>query len=353
MMNRRMKRLEVNQNGLKLYYAGLPSFTRNFSRDALISGMLMQNSEMLHDQLVFCMQKQGKKQDPITGEEPGKIHHEYPGVFLDSLSTEYNSCDTTALFLISFYEYIRISKDKKFLANNISGILAAVRYILSHIKIKDGYFYDDPKYCGATRFALNSTYWKDAQFFGRNEPDYPVVFLLAHVQNMKALKCASVLLKDKSLLNIVQLMKSKLGLLDWIAYDNIGWIKGISSDFLQALFFLDINDLSKEQLNNVLNMAKKLESIAGYRALDTSFAFVIGKNSYDYPNTVWPFEQALINLGAKKFGLVEVMKVSSRVKDFLNTEPEYLLIKGNIVTKTGCDPQLWTIAAREYFSNIN
>ena len=37
----------------------------------------------------------------MTGEEPGKIHHELPGVKQDGLWTTYDACDTTALFLLA------------------------------------------------------------------------------------------------------------------------------------------------------------------------------------------------------------------------------------------------------------
>ena len=45
---------------------------------------------------------EGTKVDANTGEEPGKIHHELPGVRLRNMITTYNACDTTALFLIAF-----------------------------------------------------------------------------------------------------------------------------------------------------------------------------------------------------------------------------------------------------------
>ncbi len=49
----------------------------------------------------MSLKHQGQKYDPITGEEPGKIHHEFPGVMVSPpfLST-YDACDTTALYLI-------------------------------------------------------------------------------------------------------------------------------------------------------------------------------------------------------------------------------------------------------------
>ena len=50
---------------------------------------------------MFSARHQGDHADAVTGEEPGKIHHELPGVKQDDRLTTYDACDTTALFLLA------------------------------------------------------------------------------------------------------------------------------------------------------------------------------------------------------------------------------------------------------------
>ncbi len=70
-----------------LYQAGIPGYTSNFSRDGFTYGLLANDLDGLRAQLRFSARHQGRKADPETGEEPGKIHHELPGVKQDGLWT--------------------------------------------------------------------------------------------------------------------------------------------------------------------------------------------------------------------------------------------------------------------------
>ena len=67
--------------------------------------------------------------------------------------------------------------------------------------------------------------------------------------------------------------------------------------------------------------------------------------------TIWPFEQAIINIGARKFGIRRVKNISSKIMKVLDSDPEIFVIDGKEIKKGGCDPQLWTIAAKKYFEN--
>ena len=264
-----INKLKLKDAGTNLYAAGFPHFPRNFSRDSLISGILMQDQNMLKDQLIFCAKKQGKKRDPITGEEPGKIFHEYPGVDIKNLGflTTYNACDTTALYLIAHEVYFKLTKDKTLLEDQKENIKKAIKYILSHMK--DGFFYESPKFCGAEKFALRNTYWKDSEIINRENgtPEYPVIYTLAHIQNLAGLKSASKILNSKILKKISETMiKNLKKLYDkklktfYIAIDKLGPIRGISSDSLHALFYLEEGDISIEKINNIVDSSKVLES---------------------------------------------------------------------------------------------
>jgi len=350
-----MDRLRARFNGYDLYQAGIPYYPSNFTRDSIISAILMQNPEMLRQQLSFCAERQGKKKSSYSGEEPGKIFHEYPSVKKRESSTGYNACDSSALFLIGHEAYQRLTGDKKFTETCKKNIIQAVDYIEAHLR--QYAFIEDPKFSGSGRFALKVTYWKDSEIFGRKngEPVYPVVYTLAHVQNMRALRSASFLLEKKELEQLVSkmakylmrhLFNKKTGAF-YLAIDQEGPIGAISSDQLHALFYLDVRDIEPQCIEQVVESSSVLETAAGYRTLcEECAAFVQDKY---HAKTVWPFEQAIINIGARRFGLDHVRKVSSRITQWLDTDPEIVILERKGFRKAGCDPLLLSIAAKTYF----
>ena len=90
-----MEKLKIERDGIELFNAGFPNFPRNFTRDSIISGLIMRDAKMLRNQLLYSSKMQGKKNNSKTGEEKGKIFHESPGYIINQLSTEFNACDTT------------------------------------------------------------------------------------------------------------------------------------------------------------------------------------------------------------------------------------------------------------------
>lgn len=348
-----MEKLKFEREGFILYKAGLPKFPRTFSRDGIISAILMNNINMLRDQISFSASEQGLKKNPYNGEELGKIFHEYPGVKIRGLSTKFNACDTTALYLIGHEFYQKLTNDKKFANEQRRKIELATNYILSHLE--DYLFFEDPKFCGAKKFALKSTYWKDSVIPDREngEPVYPVVYTLAHIQNMCGLRSAAKLINSKKLKKTAEEMKKRLQKLYdeelgtfYIAIDKEGPIRGVSSDSLHALFYLRRSDLSDEQLRKIVQSAGELETPLGYRTFNPQPSYKLPEYHY---GSIWPFEQAIIHAGAKKLGLNHVIKVSSKIISYLDTDPEMFVFKNDIIKKGGCDPQLFTIASKKYF----
>ncbi|GBE20521.1 MAG TPA: hypothetical protein ENG87_00650 [Candidatus Pacearchaeota archaeon] len=350
-----MKRFKIKQKGIELYQAGLPHFPRNFTRDSIISTLLSGDNNMLKNQLIFCAIKQGKKNNPLTGEEPGKIHHESPGYKMpNGRFTDYNGCDTTGLYLIGLSSFPNLAKKQK------GNIIRATDYILSHLD-KKGVFIEDPKFCGDDKFGLKVTFWKDSAMVNRKDgqPIYPVVYPLAHIQNMCGLRSAAKLLDSKELKKKAELMANTLPeLFDeksgnfYLAIDKLGKIHGVSSDALHSLFYLNPEDLSKKQLEKIVKSSKVLETPIGYRTLAVKG---VKYGDYDYSQQVWPFEQAIIHSGARKFGLPGIADVSSRIMNMLekNSSPEIIIVDKKKFIKNSCDPQLWTLAAKKYFESNN
>ena len=356
-MNSELTDLIQIRAGLKVYNAGLPRFPRNFTRDGIISALLFNDCGMMKAQLRFCALHQGAKNDPLTGEEPGKIHHEFPGYPIREYVTTYNACDAAAFYLIGHGWLQQHAPDKEFLDEFRESIESAAGYIENHLN-SDGLFEESPTYCGAEHFALNVTYWKDSVILDREkgEPVYPAVYSLAHVQNLAGMRAAAKLLSSSHIGDVAKkmaqavpkLFDEQTGTL-FTALDSQGPIRAITSDALHALYYLEVGDLTAEQIDSIVLASEQLESQIGYMLMTPEDGYRMER--IYHADTIWPFEQALIDAGAKKFGLERVRRVCQRVMRVLQgtTSPELLSVK---VLEPGIasNPQLWTIAAKKYFS---
>ncbi len=357
---------------LRLYSAG-SGYPQNFSRDAIEAGLIADDPFMLRDQLIFGMRLQARVQDPFSGAQPFAFHHQYPSVVIrDGLNTGYAATDVTALQLIGLAYHYRATGDRSLLEHFRPNIVGAVeKYIFPHLS-SNYLFQEDPKFSGATSFALLRTDWKDSTTPGRpnGEVFYPAVYPLPQAQYIRALRGTGKLLGSDELVSIADKMSRSLKLVfdrelgtSFLALDREGPVRGINSDALNMMFYLEPRDFTPEQLEQTILSSRKLETQAGYLCLDPGIAATIED---DYHARVWPKEQAIIHKGASKFldeilrtgpkylieALIHVMDVASRVKKFLDSAPETLKVRDGIVEKAGCDPQLWTIAAKEYFHLI-
>lgn len=74
------------------------------------------------------------------------------------LRTDYAASDTTALYLIGIIRQWRATGDQQWLDGKRASIVAALQYIIRHIRDDDAIWYEDPKYSGGTSFALKVSY---------------------------------------------------------------------------------------------------------------------------------------------------------------------------------------------------
>ena len=374
------ERLSVRtKEGLILYKAGLDNggedgYIQDFSRDVLEAGMMADDPAMVRDQLIYGNLRQAKRPDPQNGAEPFKYHHQLPGVILKrGLSTDYNASDVNALYLIGHAYYQRVTGDRSLAERFSDSLRGAVEvYIFSHTNSDTCQFEEDPKFCGAADFALDRTDWKDSMTPGRADGKviYPVVFPNLQAQYMRALRDAGSMFGTKEFTNEAAKMRrglqplydKKLGSF-YIAVDRLGPIQGISSDGLNMFAYLDLEDLAPWQWEAIIKASKALETVAGYQNTDPEIAETMAADPHA---RVWPKENANIHRGADRLRqraqeeglhfLVDafdhVKNVSSKTYPYLDTYPETLKVRGDIVEKAGCDLQLWTVTAKQYFRSF-
>lgn len=361
------KTVVIDGHGFELYHAGIQKGRIRFglfARDLMITALMLQNETLLRESIRFALATRGKRYDPLTGEEPGRVLHEFDDVERRGLKTRYNAGDTSQLLLIATAAHLKTGNDATLLLKHRDDFRSVIRYILSHIR--GGLFWEDPRFCGAKRYALKSTYWKDSHLPGRVDPYYPVAYMLVQAQTIAALRAASALAKDLDLpwspeeleglaAHMVETLMSAL----WddqlghplIARDGAGAIAGITSDGLHMLAYLKREDLPPERLNRIWAAADSLETPYGFRTylpgqLDYS------PTSYHW-GAIWPFEQFFIARAALHHGRVELLSVTLRVLDALRQlgfvelcywdEQDGLRGPGAIPDE-GCDLQLWSAA---------
>lgn len=343
-------------DGMPCYFAGLPGYPRNFSRDTIIAGIIAADHHMLDNQLAMSYSHQGKAVDPLTGEEPGKIHHEFPGVVVHEphVST-YNACDTTALYLtgLEFLKHLNKRESLDFLNTHQESIESALQYMLSHIR--DDIFWEYPPET-ARHYSLQITYWKDSilpDINGMEEPAYPVSYALAQFQVARGMLAAANLLHRDDLRQLADAMFTK-GIATFIRpeafcieQDDQGKLEQSSSDELHALAYIPTDYADMLPIAAIRERAQPLITKAGIACTPEHISRELTDTYHGY--VVWVFEQALIHYGASKFGMIDIANVASRCVDYIDTGHELLTIEPAIAPR-GNSHQLWSVAAKEYFS---
>jgi glycogen debranching enzyme len=336
-----------------LYQAAYPGYPGNFSRDSFIYAMLAGDKKALRAQVEFSAGYQGEKYDPSTGEEPGKIHHEMPGVSIGGKFSTYNACDTTALFLIaiaSLYTNGLTAGDKMILKKYSEFIDSAIDYIKSHVR--DGLFYEDPSICGAKDFGLKVTYWKDSEMNHDNRaPAYPIVYSLAHFQNAAAIEAIGKALKRRDLIEFAHHMTdSGLSYL-WsedhfiVALDgNNHRIDPPSSDSLHSLLYINPDSIPDGYGRQIERYMRRLATNAGYL---TGIEWKSGIDDY-HTRYVWTHEQALLHEAARRHGLSDSSSITRRITGYISTFPELVDPLAGYCP-AGNQPQLWAVGASLYF----
>lgn len=353
--------------GFSLYSAGFPSYPANFSRDSLKAGLIAGRADILHSQLEVSTHYQGRNFDALTGEQPGKIHHEMPGAKLagrGDLLTTYNACDTTPLFLIATegLTHLDPTKAESFIEKRRASLEKAAEHILSMVDNTNNLYWD--KHPDQTRYCLQVTYWKDSilpHSEGKLEPVYPVTFGHSHFIAARGLLSASRLLNrpdlaDKADAMFIAGIKFFMQYDDYIVYrDAEGELKQPSSDELHALAYIPANYASLLPLAKIKERSQHLATPYGFMCTPISVAQKLHDQYHGHK--IWVFEQAKIHYGAEKFGMREEADCAAAIAKWIGQGQELFGIEyqndGTIkLVPEGNDQQLWSVAAAKYFSGL-
>ncbi|HLJ33469.1 MAG TPA: glycogen debranching N-terminal domain-containing protein [Ktedonobacteraceae bacterium] len=147
-------------------YAGIPWYSCPFGRDGLIAALefLPFYPQVARGTLAFLAAYQGKKVEPFTDEEPGKILHEFRTGEMAHCGEipyipYYGTVDATPLFLITLEAYMRWTNDLTFLEQLWPNAEAAAHWLLTYGD-KDGDTFIE--YHTASEKGLSNQGWKDA-----------------------------------------------------------------------------------------------------------------------------------------------------------------------------------------------
>lgn len=343
-------------DGEMCYFAGLPGYPRNFSRDTLIAGIIAADRHLLDNQLTMSSRHQGTKYDPLTGEEPGKIHHEWEGVIVrDPYYTTYNACDTTGLYLTGLEILEQLGgASSETVESRRKNIESALDYIQDHTR--NGIFWEYPPE-GSTNYSLRVTNWKDSVLpIGpeKVEPRYPASYAIAHFQNARGVLAAGNLLDSNELRQSAHDMFVK-GIGKFIVdrtfivmEDNDGNLEQSSSDELHSLAYIPKTYRDQLPLDAIRQRADSLITDAGIACTPADISAKL-TDTY-HGNVVWMFEQALIHYGASKFGMNDVADITKRCIPHIGSGQELVDVSPTIQPR-GNGRQLWSVAAKIYFSD--
>lgn len=342
-----------------------------FPRDLLTTGLIGGEEALMRETLRFCAATIGRRRDPRTGEEPGRVLHELYPYEREGLSTRYNACETSQLFLIGAAQWLRGS-DEVSLTVIRDALRAAGEYMLRHLE--DDLFWEDPRQAGAERYLLSATYWKDSFLPGHRELRFPVAYTLVQAQTVAAFRALAALTEPVDLgfspATLAAQARATAGAI-WrklwdedtaypaLAHDGRGLVPGVSSDGLHLLAYLRPEDVPPERRERILGRAGELATPYGFRT------YAPGQPDYSstgyHQGAIWPFEQWFIARGAIVHRLPDVLATAERVlyaladlgfvELFYWDEEKGLRGPGEIPGE-GCDLQLWSAVVPEGFHRL-
>jgi glycogen debranching enzyme len=310
--------------------AGSPRFKGLFGRDSLIVAwqLLKYNPVIAEKTISILASLQGKKENIETGEEPGKILHEYYPEDTPDLWWEknkqgikwlkrgvpvYMSVDSTPLFLIVLGMYLETTNNFGFAEKIKQEIKLGVDWMINYGDKDNDLFL---KYEKKSSEGLFHQAWKDSDM---KELSIVPPVSMVEVQGYQylSLKYASMIMKklgdvnfSKKCLQRSVLLKKKFNNIFW-DQEKKYFILALNKDKEKIskitsnpghLLFTDI--ISKEKSEKIVNRLFEKEmwtpyGIRTYSMEEPEFNYL----SY-HMGTVWPHDNWIIAQGLKKLGYI-------------------------------------------------
>ncbi len=389
---------------------GILAFSRQeiygciFGRDSLITALqLLQAYKGSRNAYFFQLAKkillnlvsfQGKEVNVQSGEEPGKCIHEFRKnnhdhltkkpkkpwyAYPDGTLRNYDSLDSTPLFLMAVYKYWKITRDKKFLNAILPNIKFALDWILLYAdNNKDG-FLDYRLHPKRTFGGLAVQNWMDSDESLFHEDgrliNYPVAPVEVQAYAYASLKAwgnyfspvlpgygAKLIARANRLKRdfnnkFIYFKKGKFNLASGV--DNRGnLITAERSSMGHCLWAeLDKGDIILHEKYIPL-LAKRVlepdlfEPLAGIRTL-SSMSVKFDPNSY-HNGSIWPHDSGIILQGLRNFGFnAQAERVSRAIVSAINyfkTPLELFGFDGSYIEykslsgQAACRKQAWSAA---------
>ena len=338
-----------------------------FGRDSLevAEDLLETHQTLAHDILITLANLQGSKLDPISEEEPGKIHHEYRAALMGGetipkhslelmhilqrqwggVNTDrmvyYGSHDATLLFIRLIGRYVDLY-GPQILQQRVNGsgqihtlsdsVLAAVRWLVAKIDPKLGLFV----YRRLNPIGLANQTWKDSDtsfmFKDGGLPDFDKGIAALELQGYAydALQAAVRLqLGDDQerqnwqnlAIGIQQATIAKLWMSDrhffaqGLAYDRLGQLRQLDTLTSDAGVLLDtdlLHDLPNQQSRAMIEgivhqlCGPDFLTKIGIRCRSLEHWHLPGYIVYHGSNVVWPKETFDVSKGLRRSGFADL-----------------------------------------------
>jgi glycogen debranching enzyme len=340
--------------------AGIPYFACPFGRDAIITSLFLlpYYPEYARGTLGLFASIQGRKRDPRSEEEPGKIPHEFRlGLLAQSgevpFSPYYGTVDATPLYVVLAGEYLRWTGGMAFLDRLRKNLTSAVGWILE--KLNDGYITYTPG-------ILGNKGWKDSKDAIVDEEGKPAKppIALVEVQGYAywALRLAGELgltdFNSSYLLRKAEELKRRFNRDFWVddyyalALDGDGEPLRVVSSNIGHLLLTGITEHEEEIARRLFQ--PDMLSRYGIRTLSSEER---AYNPFSYHRgSVWPHDNAIIALGLARIGKVDLAReTAERVFSAAKLMPErelpelYSGLDELVPVPRANSPQAWSAAS--------
>ncbi len=307
----------------RIIVGGIPWYAAPFGRDAAIVSIqtLPLCSDFARDTIKFLAAYQGKKEDVLREEEPGKIIHELRRGELANLgeiphTPYYGSIDSTPLFLILVSEYLKWTNDLGLVKKIKGNIDKAIDWIKNYGD-RDGDLFIE--YERRAERGLENQGWKDSSnsvfHADGRAAKLPIALVEVQAYVYYALRRTSEIYnglgdlgKSTALVSWAAALREKFNEDFWMNEENFlamaldgdkKQVKTITSNPGQVLW---TGILDKDKAQKVAERLMKSDMFSGW-GIRTVSKTAKKYNPMSYHNgTIWPHDNALIVRGFRRYG---------------------------------------------------